>query len=99
MRTIITTLTAVCLTALLWGCGGNSIEGTYHNVENAAETIELKNDGTFVLTAGEMGISGKYAVDGKTLILNPKTHMEARGKVEGDLIIDNDGTRWQKRKS
>lgn len=83
--------------ALLLACGGSSVEGTYYNVDNAGEFIELKSNGQFHLKAGAMELSGKYVVEGKTIILNPKTRVAAAGKIENGVIVDNDGTRWQKK--
>jgi hypothetical protein len=82
---------------MLCACGGSSVEGTYYNVDNANEYIELKGNGEFYLKAGPMDFSGKYAVDGKTIILNPKTNMAAIGRLENGTIVDSDGTRWKKR--
>ena len=96
MKTLRTVLIALALACLL-ACGGSSVEGTYYNVANGHEYIELKKDGTFYLKAGTLDFSGKYAVDGKIIILNPESKMAAKGRIENDIITDNDGTRWKKR--
>ncbi|TLM65281.1 MAG: hypothetical protein FDZ69_10560 [Deltaproteobacteria bacterium] len=83
--------------ALLPACGGNNAEGIYYNVDNPAEYIELKNDGRFYLKAGTLDLSGNYAVEGRTIILNPKTRVAATGRLEDGVITDKDGTRWEKR--
>lgn len=90
-------LTAIFSMTMLFACGGSNVEGTYYNVDNANEYIELKNNGEFYLKAGPMDLSGKYAVNGKTIILNPKTNVAATGKIENGVIVDSDGTRWKKR--
>jgi hypothetical protein len=83
--------------ACLLACGGSSVEGTYYNVDSADEFIELKNNGEFYLKAGGLDFSGKYVVEGKTIVLNPKTALAAVGTIDNGLIIDKDGTRWQKK--
>lgn len=85
------------LMATLLACGGSSVEGTYHNVDNASEYIELKGNGEFYLKAAQMDTSGKYAIKGKVIILNPGSRLAARGTIENGMIIDNDGTRWKKK--
>lgn len=96
MKRIRAAFLGLSLAALL-ACGGSSVEGTYYNVDNANEYIELKNNGEFYLKAGPMDLAGKYAVDGKTIILNPKTNVAATGKIENGIIVDSDGTRWKKK--
>lgn len=96
MRTVMRICAALLLAGLV-ACGGSSVEGTYYNLDNANEFIELKANGEFYLKAGALDVSGKYVVEGKTIILNPKTRMAAAGRIEHGLITDNDGTKWQKR--
>lgn len=85
------------LMMLLFACGSGSVEGIYYNVGNDQEYIQLKNDGQFFLKAGELELSGKYIVEGKSIVLNPDSKMVARGTIEKGLIVDNDGTKWQKK--
>ena len=86
-------LALVCLVA----CGGSSVEGTYYNVDNQGEYLELKPNGEYYLKGGQLGLKGTYLVEGKTIVLNPKTAMAATGTIDKGLIIDKDGTRWQKK--
>lgn len=83
--------------ATLLACGGSGIEGTYYNVESDSEYIELKDNGEFYLKAGAMDLSGKYVIEGKVIILNPRTNVAATGRIENGVIVDNDGTRWKKK--
>ena len=82
--------------ALVFACSG-SVDGTYYNVDNDQEYIQLQNDGQFHLQAGDLQLTGKYVVDGTTIVLNPDSKMAARGTIEKGLIIDNDGTKWQRK--
>ena len=84
--------------AFLFACGDSSVDGTYYNVGNDKEYIQLLKDGKFYLKADTMELAGIYAVDGKIIVLNPSSKMAARGTIEKGLIIDNDGTKWKKRK-
>ena len=81
----------------LFSCGGSSVEGTYYNVDNATEFIELKNNGEYYLKAGNLDFSGKYRVNGNEITLNPDNRLTATGKIEKGMIIDSGGTRWQKK--
>jgi uncharacterized lipoprotein YmbA len=90
-------LVVVLALACLVACGGSSVEGTYYNVDNQSEYIELKPNGEFYLKAGQFDLKGKYLVEGKKIVLNPKTPMAAAGTIDKGLIIDQDGTRWQKK--
>lgn len=96
MKSLAQGFVIVALAALL-ACGGSSVEGTYYNVDNQAEYIELKHNGEFYLKAGQFDFSGKYVVEGKKIVLNPKTVMAAVGVIDNGLIIDKDGTRWRKK--
>ena len=96
MKTVRSVLVVLALACLL-ACGGSNVEGTYYNVANDKEYIELKKDGTFYLKAGTLDFSGKYVVDGKSIVLNPESKMAAKGRIENDVITDNDGTRWKRR--
>jgi hypothetical protein len=57
----------------------------------------LKPNGEFYLKAGQLDFSGRYVIEGKKIVLNPKTVMAAAGTIDSGLIIDNDGTKWQKK--
>ena len=96
MKKLLSLGVALALACLL-ACGGSSVEGIYYNVDNAAEYIELKNNGEFYLKAGQLDLKGKYLVEGKKIILNPNSPMAAAGTIDKGLIIDKDGTRWQKK--
>jgi len=93
VKWIAVVLAMVCVFA----CSGSGVEGTYYNVANDQESIELRKDGQFHLKAGAMKLSGKYVVDGKTITLNTDNKMAARGTIENGLIVDNDGTKWQRK--
>ena len=96
MKKLLSLGVALALACLL-ACGGSSVEGTYYNVDNQSEYIELKPNGEFYLKAGPLDFSGKYIVEGKTIVLNPKTVMAATGTIDKGLIVDKDGTRWQRK--
>jgi hypothetical protein len=91
-------IAAICLLlslAALVGCDGR-IEGTYFNVGNTMESIELKKDGKFTLKGDNKVASGSYSVDGKAITLNPESKAAAKGKLEGDIITDSEGIKWKK---
>jgi hypothetical protein len=73
--------------SLAAGCGGASVEGTYHDSDNAV-TLELKG-GKVGLNFGMMHIDGAYTVDGDKITIRP---------LEGDtsqtmvFVINNDGS-------
>lgn len=96
LRSVWVFLAIVCLFVLV-ACGGSKVEGTYYNVVNDTEYIELQKDGQFHLKAGTLELSGKYVIDGKIIVLNPDSKMAARGTIEKGMIIDNDGTKWKKK--
>ena len=93
IRSICIVLAVVCSGA----CGGSSVEGTYYNVENRNEYIVLKKENEFYLKADGMDLSGRYAIDGKTIILNPTGRTAARGVIQDNVIVDNDGTSWERK--
>jgi len=83
--------------AVLMACEGSRVEGTYYNIANPREYIELKNGSKFFLKAGTMDLAGNYSVDGKIIILNPGSRMAAKGKIEKGVITDSEGVKWQKK--
>ncbi|NQT82231.1 hypothetical protein HQ563_04365 [bacterium] len=82
---------------LLAGCG-NSVEGTYVNKDNSKEELELKSEGKFFLTERGMSFHGDYEVKGEEIIFKLPGGMAAKGKIKGDVITDNDGKTWVKKK-
>jgi hypothetical protein len=84
------------LLVMLVACGEGRVEGTYVNVANRSEFIELKPGGEFHLKAGELELNGRFLIKGKEIILDPGKGIVARGTLEKGLIVDRDGTRWQK---
>ena len=96
MKKLLSLGVALALACLL-ACGGSSVEGTYYNVDNQSEYIELKPNGEFYLKAGQLDLSGKYSIDGKTIVLKSNNVMDASGTIDKGLITDRDGIRWQKK--
>jgi hypothetical protein len=88
---------AVVLSVLCLFACGNSVNGSYYNIENQNEYIQLLKDGKFYLKTDTQELSGKYVVDGKVIVLNPGSKMAAQGTIAKDIITDNDGTKWKKR--
>jgi len=101
-RTVLSSLLLVSL--LVWilpGCG-RSVSGRYVNAKNSREYMELKTDGTFyieqinALTGRRFALSGKYRVEGDVITWTLEGGLAARGKIERNTIIDDEGKRWVK---
>lgn len=82
--------------APLAGCDGGSISGTYQNVADKAEYLQLGKGNTFYLKADGKELNGIYAVEKNKLMLDAGRSIRAMGTIEGDVIIDSEGLSWQK---
>lgn len=88
---------ALLLCAALLGCDGGKVEGTYYNTEDPRDFIALKADGKYELKSRDQVVSGKYSFSDGTVTLNPGEKAAAIGKLEGDVITDKDGLKWQRK--
>lgn len=86
----------VLVISLLVGCGLGGPAGKYVSEKNSDDFLELKSDGTFTVIEGRSGFTGKYEIDGDQIILKADIGLAQRGRIEGQTIIDNEGTRWTK---
>jgi len=74
-----------------------SISGTYMNRDNPDEYLELRADGTFYLKEIEAGFVGEWDIKGDVLTLSFPLGLAARGRVEGDTVVDEEGKTWVKK--
>ena len=83
----------------LWltSCSKSAVYGTYVSENNAKDYTELKSDGTFVAQQGSAGFSGKYKIVGKNITLTLESGQAARGRIDGNTIIDNQGIHWTRK--
>jgi hypothetical protein len=83
----------------LWltSCSKSSVYGTYVSEKNAKDYTELKSDGAFFVQQGSVSFSGKYKVDGKNITLTLDSGQAARGKIDGNTIIDDQGIHWTRK--
>jgi hypothetical protein len=89
--------TVLMLSALVAAAAcGNRVAGVYVSEKNPRDYLELKPDGTFFVQEGPMGATGKYEVEAAQITLKLDMGIAARGTIEGDTIIDNDGIRWKR---
>lgn len=58
--------------------------------------MELKSNGSFYIRENSMGIAGSYEVDGDQITLKTEMGMASRGKIEGKVVVNDDGERWTK---
>ncbi len=85
------------------GCGGSKkdIVGTYEST--AGMTMELKEDGTSVMSLGipgqeAMTIEGTYKVEGDTLLVSSEElGGEIQFEIEGESLIDPSEEKWTKK--
>jgi hypothetical protein len=73
-----------------------SLSGTYVSEKNDKYFLELKSDGTFFLKE-QLTTYGKYEIEGNIITLKLEIGFASRGRIEGNVLIDKDGTRWIKR--
>lgn len=71
------------------------VVGTYVSEKNSKYYMELKADGTFFVKDPSGQGHGEYAVKGSTITLKMRMR-QARGTIEGNVLIDPDGDRWIK---
>lgn len=74
------------------------IYGKYINQDDSSEYLELDKDGTFYLREMGIGFTGNWKIKGDEIILMFSLGIAAKGKIEGDTIIDEDGKTWKKEK-
>ena len=80
------------------GCNrGSNTTGKYVDEKRPQDYTELKSDGTFLIHQWNLNASGKYSIDGKRLILTMSSGEVVEGKIEGNTITDNEGSRLTKR--
>ena len=82
--------------ALLAACSGNKVAGKYISEDNPDDYLELRSDGNFYSQEEGIGISGSYDVDGNEITLSLAIGLSTKARIEGDVIIDEDGERWVK---
>jgi hypothetical protein len=107
-RTVLAVLVILLIAISIAACGGDSVTGTYTWASGdesvKALTLELKDDGTFVLSGdseamGNVNIQGEYTTAGDKVTL---TMSGDSGSVESDAGTYADGTltfeevTWQK---
>jgi lysozyme len=88
--------------ALLVGCSATRVAGKYVSQANPEDYLELRTDGTFYLQEEGITLDGKYRVDGDDITLSVSIlgiSTASKGRLEGDVIIDQDGERWVKKSS
>ena len=86
----------IILTCMLFmlGCNKNAaIAGKYIDKKIPDDYTELKADGTFVINQRDIKASGKYSYDKGRLVLTMSTGEVFEGRIEGNAIIGNNGSR------
>lgn len=73
-----------------------SIFGTYLNEDTPGEYLELKSDGTFFLRESRISYWGRYEIKNDVLTIKLESGLAARGKIVGNMIIDDDDEVWVK---
>ena len=89
-------LIALLLTVSLVSCS-KSYVGTYISEKNSKNYMELKSDGSLFVQEGKMGMSGKYEIEDKTITLKFDIGVSVRGKIDKNVIVDDDGENWVKK--
>ena len=75
----------------------NRIAGRYVNEKKPSTSIEISNNGTYMLQNENSFIGGNYVLDGNHITLfGPGQPFE--GKIEGVYIIGSTGSRFVKRR-
>jgi hypothetical protein len=75
-----------------------SFSGTYYRENNKSDYLEFKQDGTFILKEERGWVrTGEYRYDGE-YIYRPSMGKIDKGKIEGDIYIEESGARWRKKK-
>jgi hypothetical protein len=86
-------LMTLCLTS----CSQSSVYGKYGNNQNPSDYTELKSDKTFDVQQGTMNVHGTFEIDGTNITLKLGSGQVARGTIDGNTIIDDQGIHWTKK--
>ena len=98
MKRLILILFCLVLMITISSCS-KSISGTYVNEANSGEYLELKSDRSFYSRESGIGVAGKYEVDGDVITLKLESGRAARVRIKGNILIDEDGKNWIRRKN
>lgn len=82
----------------LSGCVVSSVQGTYLNEKTPENKITLDSDFTYILTNNNHVSTGTYKLSqNNTIILTGALGVATVVKVDGNVLIDDDGERWIKK--
>jgi Zn/Cd-binding protein ZinT len=76
---------------------GSFLSGKYVRKVKQSDYINLSNDGVFEVHQEGKDYTGKYTIEGNTLIMtSPPSKKEIKSQLNGDSIVDADGEVWEK---
>jgi hypothetical protein len=81
---------------LLVSCGQGPPEGIYVQDGRKDRKITLRPDGRFSVQEGERAFTGRYHVEGQTLVLLTEEGQSSRGSYRRGILIDPHGNQWRK---
>jgi hypothetical protein len=80
----------------------SAVAGKYVLEGEPRSYMELKADGTFFLaqwgkyTKKTASFAGEYTMDGNQITIKLPQGTAARGHIDGDVLVDDEGERWIK---
>jgi hypothetical protein len=81
---------------LVVSCGQGPPEGVYVQDGRKDRKITLRPDGRFSVQEGEGAVTGRYRVEGQTLVLLTDDGQSSRGRIQRGNLFDPHGNRWRK---
>jgi len=88
-------LLAFVLMLCLFGCS-KGVSGIYVHDQHKSDYLELRSDSTFFLRVDEMGLSGKYRVDGEIITLTVNNGPSVQMNIHAGVLTAPQGQTWSK---